>query len=151
MSNNTYKAFDFYKENEFIVHNNDGSTNIVTMKTIPAGVPENVAKIFPTLDKKVIDVPKKSKPNTQKIFIRWTNRTGRIKTKQHITRISVFTDSKKDVKIIRNSNSSTSKKSFTSNSTGICSMGSSTGFSNTKTHISSKTSKRIRNPFCLMT
>lgn len=63
MSNNTYKAFDFYKENEFIVHNDDGSTNIVTMKTIPAGVPENVAKLFPTLDKKVIDVPKKSKPN----------------------------------------------------------------------------------------
>ena len=63
MSNNTYKAFDFYKENEFIVHNDDGSTNIVTMKTIPAGVPENVAKLFPTLDKKVIEVPKKSKPN----------------------------------------------------------------------------------------
>ena len=64
MSNNTYKAFDFYKENEFIVHNNDdGSTNIVTMKTIPARVPENVAKLFPTLDKKVIDIPKKSKPN----------------------------------------------------------------------------------------
>ena len=63
MSNNTYKAFDFYKENKFIVHNDDGSTNIVTMKTIPAGVPENVAKLFPTLDKKVIEVPKKSKPN----------------------------------------------------------------------------------------
>lgn len=63
MSNNTYKAFDFYKENEFIVHNNDGSTNIVTCKTIPAGIPENVAKLFPTLDKKVVEVPKKSKPN----------------------------------------------------------------------------------------
>lgn len=33
------------------------------MKTIPTGVPENVAKLFPTLDKKVIEVPKKSKPN----------------------------------------------------------------------------------------
>ena len=44
MSNNTYKAFDFYKENEFIVHNDDGSTNIVTMKTIPAGVPEKCSK-----------------------------------------------------------------------------------------------------------
>lgn len=57
------KLLIFYKENEFIVHNDDGSTNIVTMKTIPAGVPENVAKLFPTLDKKVIEVPKKSKPN----------------------------------------------------------------------------------------
>lgn len=64
MSNNTYKAFDFYKENEFIVHNDDGSTNIVTMKTIPAGVPENVAKLFPTLNRKVIEVPKAERKPT---------------------------------------------------------------------------------------
>jgi hypothetical protein len=64
MSNNTYKAFDFYKENEFIVHNNDGSTNIITMKTIPAEVPETVVKLFPTLDRKVIKAPKTERKQT---------------------------------------------------------------------------------------
>lgn len=88
MSNNTYKAFYFYKENEFIVHNDDGSTNILTMKTIPAGVPENVAKLFPTLDKKVIEVPKKSKPN---IFDRLcqADKDFNIKLKAAITKNSL--------------------------------------------------------------
>ena len=53
---------DFYTEYTFKVHSDD-ATSIVTCRTIPNGVPENVAKLFPTLDKKVIKVSKKSKPN----------------------------------------------------------------------------------------
>ena len=53
---------NFYTEYTFKVHSDD-ATSIVTCRTIPAGVPENVAKLFPTLDKKIIEVPKKSKPN----------------------------------------------------------------------------------------
>ncbi len=63
MSSINNSTFDFYKENKFIVHNNDGSTSIVTCKTIPNGISENIAKLFPTLDKKVIEVPKTPKPN----------------------------------------------------------------------------------------
>lgn len=64
MSNISNSTFDFYKENKFIVHNNDGSTSIVTCKTIPSEVPETISKLFPTPDRKVIDIPKKKQKPT---------------------------------------------------------------------------------------
>ena len=64
MSSINNSTFDFYKENKFIVHNNDGSTSIVTCKTIPNGISETVSKLFPTLDRKVINIPKKKQKST---------------------------------------------------------------------------------------